>query len=906
MPNAEGSGVTLRYVQAVLPACILFLCACSSVSADTISATLTWTSGGPQDQRSVQITDGGTYSVPLGVSGTAQLDLSEKPSPCFLVIGSLYRIDDNDPTQRTLVASGIPYCPPGGAPASVTWPSAGSYELDVTSLAPPGLQVFQQTLMRRFAWLFFGDVADAFALPSPPVLVATIHFTITDASVCTQNCFSNVLFLPGVEASRLYGNDGSGEQKLWEPGSLLQSGDAAAVQLAMNPDGTSVRPDIYTRDVFDNAYVPLKGNVYESFIADMNQLKSDGTINDWEPIAYDWRLPLDQILSSGAQTGQNISYLTATDTPFIIQELQRLAASSKTGKVIIVAHSNGGLLAKALMQKIGADETAKLIDKVIFVASPQVGTPSAVAGLLHGYQADIPFFWNLVALSPATARQIGDTMPGLYNLLPSASYFTYVDDPVVTFATGTLPDWAARYGDVIHSQGNLETFLSDASRAQPNTKDLLDPTILNDSFVAQAETVHDSLDTWTPPAGVQVIQIAGWGIPTTVSGINYDRTTENGVTSLGFDPTFTLDGDGTVVVPSALWMSTTTGAEDYWVDVGRYSDDNRVSTAGGAKGLFPFEHRNILEVGPLLNFINDEITDSVKSLSAYVYISDKSLPSSNMRLVYALHSPLTLNLYDGQGNHTGVSTTTGEIDEEVPGTYYTEFGDVKYVFTDGSEPAHIVMNGYDSGTFTFDITELQGSVVVASTTFADIPTTANTTVTMDVSGSISDASPMRVDENGDGNVDLILDPGGIVTSDQSAATTTNSTVIENSQPATGGGNGPPAATPVTVVSPLASVFPAPPSTSTLPASTTQPQAHIQIQTPKSTSSTRAIAVTRAAKTGQSKPARSVNGNDKLVAGAAASLNAEAFSTRSNYWKFDPRWFQSLYQKVKIKLYSLIP
>ena len=88
-------------------------------------------------------------------------------------------------------------------------------------------------------------------------------------------------------------------------------------------------------------------------------------------IPYDWRLTPDQILDKGAEVAPGkISYLVATSSPYIIQELKRLAATSKTKKVTIIAHSNGGLVTKRLIEKLGVD-AATLVDKVIFVAVPQ-------------------------------------------------------------------------------------------------------------------------------------------------------------------------------------------------------------------------------------------------------------------------------------------------------------------------------------------------------------------------------------------------------------------------------------------------------------------------------------------------------------------------------------------------------
>ena len=574
-----------------------------------------------------------------------------------------------------------------------------------------------------------------------PETLRTLEFEYIAGSAdvpCAVDCFSNVLFLPGIEASRLYRPEvvGDGEDKLWEPGVSDDLSD-----LYTDSAGTSVRSDVYVKvgDVLDET--PVGKNVYKSFIAEMDELEAEGII-DWTAAAYDWRLSLDQVLSSGRQEGGIISYLEATSTPYIIQELRRLAGTSKSGKVTIIAHSNGGLLAKRLTQTLG-DEASELIDKMILIASPQAGTPLAVAAGMHGYDQALA---KGLVVSARSARTFATTSPMFYNLLPSERYFTYVDDPIISFDE-ELEDWIAKYGDVIHSGESLHNFLVDSyGRVDAKTGDINQPVQLHDALLDEAEALHTELDTWTPPDGIELVQIAGWGVDSTVSGIEYVKNGD----VLKPNPTFTIDGDGTVVVPSALWTSTNSGAENYWVDLQKYNKrtENQITF-----GLLSTAHADILEVPKLLDFISDKVTNTTKSISDYTYLSTQTPSASNLRLRYSLHSPLTIDIYDDQGNHTGVSTTTNEIEENIPGTYYVQFGDLKYIFTDTGALQHIVMSGYDTGTFTFDISELLGNGVVASTTFRDVPVTPQTKVTFTIFSDLSSASNLAVDENGDGTTD---------------------------------------------------------------------------------------------------------------------------------------------------------
>lgn len=632
------------------------------------------------------------------------------------------------------------------------------------SSTPVSLLGYRPATDNRYVWGTSGLDApyfEFFDTAPPPVTPPTPP----DPCVATNTCASNVMFLPGIEGSRLYEDmpcvSGVCETKLWEP-----SGDTLALRLSHNADGTSANTDIYEKKngIIDNAYIPVKGNIYKSFIEQMNGLVTAKTIKEWEAIPYDWRLSPEQILTSGAQIAPDkISYLVATSSPYIIQELKRLASSSKTGKVTIIAHSNGGLVTKALIEKLGPEAT-NLVDKIIFVAVPQAGTPLAIGALLHGYGQGLPVALFPYALSDSAARTLSANMPMTYNLLPSAAYFTQVDTPVVTFTNESfLAPFRSRYGDVIHSRERLHTFLVDPWRlASSTTEGLNYPSVGNEPLLNQAETLHTDLDAWTPPSGITLYEIAGWG-EKTLAGIDYYQ----GVTiscdqimgviyrctrtpKIDYHPRIVLDGDGTVVTPSALW---TPGANRYWVDLGKYNNQHTLSAPFGR------QHGDILEVGELRTFLQNIITNNDANLPQYISTSTPMNPNQDTELHFTLHSPLTLNLYDDQGRHTGVSTTTGELEENIPGSRYMKFGEVQFISAPSSIHTQLIMNGFATGSFTLDAEETNGGTVVASTTFAGIPSAATAVVKMDVpSGGLANMGVLTVDESGNGHSDIILQP----------------------------------------------------------------------------------------------------------------------------------------------------
>ena len=569
----------------------------------------------------------------------------------------------------------------------------------------------------------------------------TLRFPATGELSFTTG-YSNVAFLPGLEASRLYRSDGT---RLWEPEILHDNS-----QLYMNSDGTSQLSGIYVGDVIDNAYIFNKGNIYKSFMKKMTEMKTDGTIHDWQTFPYDWRYSVDDTVTTSMMT-----------------KFRTLAETSDTGKVTIIAHSNGGLVAKELTIKLGSD-ASKLTDQMIFVASPQAGTPSAVGAILHGFQQGLPFDnWLNNIITPSEARTLANNMPSAYGLLPSANYFTYTDDPIIKFGDfPLLANWRAKYGAVIHSGETLKNFMTDQTRETlPVNEDLKNPWKGNSTLFDNATILHNTLDTWSPPNGVDLTEIAGWG-EETLKTIEYYQGTKTGcedvatLTACNTEPALeykmqmTIDGDGTVVTSSALWTALSTGVKKYWVDLRKYNIENPTLLILGRK------HADILEVPELLSFAKNIIIRDNNIFPDYISnLSPKGQPT-DVRLRFTLHSPLTLDFYDDLGNHTGVSTTTNQVEENIPGSRYLTFGEVKYVSIPSTANARLFMNGYEDGSFTLEVETVTGDTVLSSTSFAGIPNTENTTATMIITagGEIQNLSPLLVDVNGDGILEFTLTP----------------------------------------------------------------------------------------------------------------------------------------------------
>jgi pimeloyl-ACP methyl ester carboxylesterase len=503
----------------------------------------------------------------------------------------------------------------------------------------------------------------------------------TTTRVCTpgtEGCNSNVLFLPGVEGSKLYT---TGDVRLWEPN--INQLTHNVTDLGFDAQGNSLH-DVYTKDIV-NSYSYLNGlavgDIYQPFTSFMNTEVASGTIQEWEAVPYDWRLSYDDILTKGKKTGDNISYLQATDTPYIIQELRRLSVSSRTGKVTIIAHSNGGLLTKALTEKLGTTTAAELIDKIIFVGVPQLGTPEAIASMLHGHgQSRGHGFIE----SEANARAAVANMPGPYNLLPSATYTQKIGGALVTFSatSSATQQFINRYSNSIFDKNSLDLFLTgNEGRPTPDNGDTQSPTKLNSYLLAKANDTHADLDQWHPPVGIQLYEIAGVGRDT-ISSVDYADsctlycwfTTPH----IQYVPSFSNEGDGIVMKESAH----TEQGIGYYFDIDQYWHQS-----GQLLG-----HDTILSAVPVTSLIDRIIRSATSSLPTTITNTPPNL-GSRTTIIHSIHSPVSLDIYDDVGNHTGIATTTlpdgtvfKYIENNVPGVYYNEFGEVKYVFSDGITP----------------------------------------------------------------------------------------------------------------------------------------------------------------------------------------------------------------------------
>lgn len=537
-----------------------------------------------------------------------------------------------------------------------------------------------------------------------------------------QDCCSNILLLPGLQATRLY----SQNEQLWEPGN---NGDVQ--QLMMNEEGKSIDESIYSGDPISKAYgiVP----VYKSFMEYLDGLVREGKIKEWKSFGYDWRKPISEVVAGMERR--------ATTSESIVLKVRELAKNSPTGKVTLIAHSNGGLVAKMLVKTLAERGEENLIDKVISVAVPYIGTPQALLGLLHGDNQSIGF--GLI-LKKSVAMNLGLNMPSAYSLLPSAEYFGRLLGPTVAFA--------GAYEGVGPSEP-LEAQRSVVS------------TMANGALMAAAEFIHGMIDPFHWPVSIAKWAVVGWN-KRTAKGIVYTDEAEYGYTA-----TTTVMGDGTVVSGSATFGSATTTAVDLSL-VSIIEDRN-------------IKHSNILESSSTQAVIGAIVTGDAASaeskISSIPGVSlgepDKTVATRGT-VVVSTHSPVELHVYDERGNHTGLvpipvdsdveSSMFSMFESEIPGSDFEMYGDESSPQTYISLPEpiggeyRVEIKGIGIGGFSFKIERMRGDTTVSTTLYSGLPVTHISVATTSIGSALEETNAaLNIDADGDGDADSIAKPGDL-------------------------------------------------------------------------------------------------------------------------------------------------
>ncbi len=432
--------------------------------------------------------------------------------------------------------------------------------------------------------------------------------------------------------------------------------------------------------------------------------------------------------------------------PYMLKVLKELADGSPTGKVTIVAHSNGGLVAKNLIRYLETtnDPLLEKIDTLVLVASPQAGTPKALREMLHGM--DMP--------AQQTLRDVVKNMPGAYGLLPSPHLMTLLDEPVVEVSSSvqTLPLLQDMAGKHITSYDDLRKFLTGeiGVRSSAATIGYLHPNLLNATLLTSGSAMHEGVDEWEAPEGIRVVEVVGTGLwtPRGISYSAYDRRTGSGTTlkSLRTEWLANMLGDGTVLARSA---ESGVADETYYLAMSEYNTFAQENHA----------HGDILSAAPVQVLIEDVVLGGTDAVPLYMNTTGVTAPFPRFEL--RAYSPVDLHLY-AEGKHTGVAdepaTGLGRyVEEEVPNSEYEEWADVKYLTGGIEEDAEVRVVGTGDGRFSLALTLSDAGDGSGTYAWDDLPVRTTSRGTMRMRAG--EEPVLAYDFDGDGDVDRELRAG---------------------------------------------------------------------------------------------------------------------------------------------------
>ena len=210
-----------------------------------------------------------------------------------------------------------------------------------------------------------------------------------------------VIFIPGIMGSALRDAYPVEPQAVWSPFKLLVK---AYDRITLHPSDTRfelVEPAMVTADqVFELVY----GEIIEELRHNLTP-QADQPVPVY-PYPFDWRQPLENI---EAKLGEFIDEVIARTKLMRHYNASGYGTKANPGKVNIVAHSMGGLIAAGYAQKAGYEK----IEKVATIAAPFRGSLEAVSKTTIGVGA--------LGTSPGSSREreAARVTPALYYLLPS-------------------------------------------------------------------------------------------------------------------------------------------------------------------------------------------------------------------------------------------------------------------------------------------------------------------------------------------------------------------------------------------------------------------------------------------------------------------------------------------------------
>ena len=213
-----------------------------------------------------------------------------------------------------------------------------------------------------------------------------------------------IIFIPGIEATRLVDTNSFGFDTIWN------AYDTLGTSLASKFTGPHIDEPLQLNPLYDVSASVIVGRdtvaslPYQNTFASLSKKIPDPIF----PFGYDWRLS---------------NAVNATRLKDFVQYLQRKLQITTGFRFI--THSMGGLIFSCYLRQISNYDH---IDKVILCAPPFMGSPYALVHMVKG-SGGLRGFISKILGQNDDIRKIVRTYPGLFEILPVyPGALTYTND----------------------------------------------------------------------------------------------------------------------------------------------------------------------------------------------------------------------------------------------------------------------------------------------------------------------------------------------------------------------------------------------------------------------------------------------------------------------------------------------
>jgi hypothetical protein len=406
--------------------------------------------------------------------------------------------------------------------------------------------------------------------------------------------------------------------------------------------------------------------------------------------AYDWRLDL------------------ASQLPLLDNIVNSVLTQNNASKVILIAHSMGGLIAEGYV--LSSNARAQKVDSIISMGTPYWGSPLAYYTAVNGYTFGNP------RVNPLQMKLLGQNMTSLYELLPRSAF-------IRNATSGEMLSLSSSYSILYKAVvGNPNIGLNgNFSLSRNNT------WTMNQGLISKANNFSSLFGTVNTPARmpVKLYAIIGYGFQT-LSGYSMSLTSGTQFIQLSngahivLNPIFS-DGDGTVPLASA---QISTATRTYYIA-------NVPATGYFGSGAVSSAHSDLPSNPTVLRIVDQIINGSPPA--AIPYRAPSSLAPNSMNLV--LHSNAILSVRDLYSTgHLGPNAYGG-VDENLSGGTYLNMDGVEYASLANTNDTYFVsVNGTSSGEFSLYINfTLNG--ISHSFSYPDVQVQNGTIGTVDINAT---------------------------------------------------------------------------------------------------------------------------------------------------------------------------